>query len=96
MVITTYNRYIGNTGRHYRVGDAASPVKQEAPPAGPPKKTVGAVGPMARKRSSPLSGLLPKGMDAGDIMLFLMLFLLYSDSGDEDFLIIMAVLFFTL
>ena len=38
--------------------------------------------------------IIPASLDAGDIMLFLILFMAYMDSRDEDFLIIMAALFF--
>ena len=39
---------------------------------------------------------LPFGLDVGDLMLLLILFLLYLDSKDEEFLIILAVLGFSL
>ncbi len=38
-----------------------------------------------------LSSILPEGLDAGDIFLAAMLLFLYSESGDEDFLIILIV-----
>lgn len=41
---------------------------------------------------SKIDSALPFGMDSGDLILLLLLFLLYLDSGDEEFLIILAVL----
>ena len=38
-----------------------------------------------------LLGLLPEHIDTGDLMLLLLLFLLYTESHDEDFLIILIV-----
>ncbi len=35
---------------------------------------------------------LPFGLDLGDVLVLLILLLLYLDSGDEEFLIILAVL----
>jgi hypothetical protein len=40
-------------------------------------------------------GLIPKGIDIGDILLFAILLLMYLESGDEECLIILAVLLFT-
>ena len=39
-----------------------------------------------------LRDLLPRGMDMGDLILLLVLFLLYTDSRDEDFLVILIVM----
>jgi len=46
-----------------------------------------------------LSGMfdnLPFGLDIGDILLFLMLLFLFLESGDEEFIIILAVIAFSL
>lgn len=43
-----------------------------------------------------ISGILPKGMDWGDIMLLALFLLLYLESGDEDFLIILIVVAFSI
>ena len=42
-------------------------------------------------RKNGLQGLLPAGLDTGDIFLAAMLLFLYSESRDEDFLIILVV-----
>jgi hypothetical protein len=38
-----------------------------------------------------LRSLLPSGLDTGDLLLLAVLFFLYRESGDEDFLIMLAV-----
>ena len=43
-----------------------------------------------------LTSLLPSGLDAGDLLLAVMLFLLYIDTHDEDFLIILIVVGFSM
>lgn len=43
-----------------------------------------------------ISGVLPKGMDWGDILLLALFLLLYLESGDEDFLIILIVVAFSI
>ena len=40
-----------------------------------------------------LMSLLPKGTDLGDVILLLVLLLLYIDTGDEEFLIILLATF---
>ena len=43
-----------------------------------------------------MTSLLPAGLDAGDLLLAVMLFLLYIDTHDEDFLIILIVVGFSM
>jgi hypothetical protein len=38
---------------------------------------------------NPLMGLLPPGMDLGDMLLYGVLLLLYMDTGDEEYLIML-------
>lgn len=45
---------------------------------------------------SELIGSILGGLDTGDILLLLILLLLYLDSHDEEFLIILAVLLFSM
>ena len=47
---------------------------------------------MLRNLLPPVEGLLPKGVDLSDLMLAAVLFLLYLESRDEDYLIILAVM----
>ncbi len=56
--------------------------------------------PLLQNRSDKKGGLsglfrsiLPKNIDMGDLLLLVLLFLLYSESGDEEFLIILAIVF---
>jgi len=132
-------RYIGNTGKRYRVEDnphhTASPKthrasvrtgtagyaghapqtsRHDAPPKHRQETQAGCVSD-GTGHSGFLSGLsgifsseglsaslrslipaLPFGLDVGDLLLILMLFLLYTESGDEDFLIILAVVGFSI
>jgi hypothetical protein len=94
-------RYIGNTGRFYRIADGGAarsagpaPPREHAPPIRPAPARAGGLFPRAARR-----GLnLPLGLELGDLGLLLLFFLLYIESGDEEFLIILAVLavgFFT-
>ena len=87
-----YNRYHGNTGRVERVQDPDPPAQRDAPaarPAPPP--------PGERRPPSPLSGLsgelgrllhrlAPKELETEDFLLICILYLLYRESGDEEFL----------
>lgn len=107
-----YNRYVGNTGKFYRVGTPEpqrnqsnqqrghNPPQQNRPPSPPPMKTepepivnsfFGSL-PFFGGIEKGLSSILPGKMDSGDLMLLLLLFFLYLESKDEDFLIILAVI----
>ena len=50
----------------------------------------------AAARQQALPGFPLKSLDLGDIMLLAVLLLLYNDSRDEDFLIILGVLAFSM
>ena len=90
-----YNRYQGNSGRVERVEEAREsrpaglPTAHHRPPPGPP--------PGERRPPSPLSGLSGElgrllrrlsggGLETEDFLLIFILYLLYRESGDEDFL----------
>lgn len=45
--------------------------------------------PKPRPPRSFLSGLLPAGTDLGDLILLFVLLLLYMDTGDEEYLIVL-------
>jgi hypothetical protein len=55
----------------------------------------GMLGGITDNINSMISRFLP-GADVGDIFLLLMLFFLYNESGDEEFLIILVVLAFNI
>jgi hypothetical protein len=87
-----YNRYQGNSGRVTRVEDGRGGGARYMPPGGaaPPPR-----GPGGSLLDS-LGGILPKkleGFETEDLMLLLILYLLYRDSGDKELLIIMGAMF---
>ena len=90
-----YNRYHGNTGRVERVAEpernrsAASPPPNPRPAPAPPPREI--------RPPSPLSGLSgelgrilhrlsPRELETEDLLLLFILYLLYRESGDEEFL----------
>ena len=78
------NRYEGNTGRVTRM-----PEPQDLPP--PPPKYRGP----PRYPATPGS-LLPglgEGFETEDVLLLLILYLLYRESGDQELLIILGAMF---
>lgn len=64
------------------------PPRREPPPS---KAAPRAPARPARSGGSAPRGLLPAGLDSGDLFLAAMLLFLYSESHDEDFLIILIV-----
>lgn len=90
-----YNRYHGNSGRVQRLSEVSKkkppepPAPPKAKPNPPPLKNLGDIG-------GPLGKLLPKGMpelETEDLILLLILYLMYRESGDSDLLIIMGAMF---
>ena len=89
------NRYEGNTGRMIRI-----PEPQDLPPPPPPRS-----GPQRRPPPPPprapfpgfdLGRLLPglgEGLETEDLLLLLILYLLYRESGDQELLIILGAMF---
>ena len=86
-----YNRYQGNTGRVERVEDTAEP-KQSAP-----RRPIPGPAPGERRPPGPLSGLSgelgrllgrlsPARLETEDYLLLVILYLLYRESRDADFL----------
>jgi len=89
------NRYDGNTGRVTRLPEPED-FSPPPPPPGPP--------PPPRPRPVPpppgpgfgLGRLLPglsEGLETEDLLLLLVLYLMYRESGDQELLIIMGALF---
>ena len=72
-------------------GPPPDPPPFQGPPPNtkPPGKFLGGLGEM-------LNGILPFGLEVGDLMLLLLLLFLYTQSHDEEFLIILVVLGYTL
>lgn len=85
-----YKRYQGNSGRMERVGERpAPPVPAPAPfpPPSPPPRPGGL--PELLGRFLPL-GREPPELE--DLLLLLILYLLYRESGDRELLIIMGAM----
>ena len=87
------NRYEGNTGRVTRL-----PEKHDLPPPPSPERRT----PAPRQTSAgllpglDLRRLLPGGageLETEDLLLLLILYLMYRESGDQDLLIIMGAMF---
>lgn len=98
-----YNRYNGNTGRVERVEDAVSasppgagrglsPRPVQAPP--PAARRPGLLSGMTGELGRLLQRLSPMNLEAEDLLLILILYLLYRESGDEEFLIMIGGLIF--
>lgn len=84
-----YNRYQGNSGRVQRVNDKPKVPELKNHIQPPPLKKLGDTG-------FPLKGILPKGLpelEAEDLILLLVLYLMYRKSGDSDLLIMMGAMF---
>lgn len=87
-----YNLYKGNSGKVKRVDDEQK--KETHLPAKPKNQTPGAHA--SGQTKSPFSNLLPKSfgeLETEDLLLVLILYLMYRESGDKDLLIIMGGLF---
>jgi len=91
------NRYEGNTGRVTRMPEPGD----FSPPPPPAEKTPRPMPPPPSppRMSRPgfdLGRLLPglgEGLEGEDLLLLLILWLLYRESGDQELLIIMGALF---
>ncbi len=91
-----YKRYHGNTGRVERVEDAR--FAGQAPPPPPPPRTAAGPASGERRPPGPLSGLSgelgrllgrlgPARLETEDYLMLTLLYLLYRESGDRDFLL---------
>ena len=83
--MASYNRYQGNTGRVTRVDER----RAERPPDAPKPRQLPLLG-------GSLADLLPKSfgeLETEDIILLLILYLMYRESGDSELLIIMGAMF---
>ncbi|MDR0904768.1 MAG: hypothetical protein LBN00_01110 [Oscillospiraceae bacterium] len=78
-------RYIGNSGRFYRVNDAESTTQNAAE-----TEILGGTGGLFGVHGGGLN--LPFGLEFADIALLLLFLFLYLESGDWEFLIIVAFL----
>ena len=91
-----YNRYQGNTGRVQRLNNDVPvrprPSQPPAPPAKLPEKQRGGQPGIMEQLGKLLPGSLGQ-LETEDIILLLILYLLYRESGDSELLIIMGAMF---
>lgn len=97
------NRWQGNTGKHIRIDERPSQTdRRPSDRDRQPQRAAAAQTPgNARPRRAPLfpgglSGLLPTEpgeLETEDIILLLILYLMYRESGDSELLIIMGAMF---
>ena len=88
------NRYEGNTGRVVRLPEAQdlAPVPPPPPPPPPPgKRPVRSFFPGFADLGRILPGM--KDFETEDLLLVLILYLLYRESGDEELLVILGAMF---
>ena len=98
--MASYNRYQGNTGRVTRVDER----REERPPEEPRRQPPPPVRPKPPKPApggllnglGDIGRLLPDKvgeLETDDIILLLILYLMYRESGDSELLIIMGAMF---
>ena len=105
-----YNRYIGNTGKVYRVSEPSDRVRDKPPPRrNEPPRVEQPDNLQARGRRKLLPSLfgggggakfletsLPFGLELSDLVILALLFFLFIESGDEEFLIILGFLAYSI
>ena len=78
---------------------SAQPRQRMQPNGGgpPPETGSGPLGGLFGNLSGMFSGLLPKvlpdGLETGDLLMLLILYLMYKESGDKELLIILGAMF---
>ena len=92
-----YNRYYGNSGRVERVGERPRPAEPGPPKAAsPPVRPAPRRPPPPRGMPGPLRALerfLPgerEPLESDDLILLLILYLMYRESGDTELLLILG------
>ena len=93
-----YNRYQGNSGRVQRVEERQrepGPAPSAPPRPGPGERRPPGLFPgLSGELGRLLSRLSPMELETEDILLIAVLYLLYRDSGDEEFLFMIGGLLF--
>ena len=92
-----YNRYYGNSGRCERVGvpPPPPPEPQQPPPHPPPEqRPPGPPRGLSGELGRLLGRLAPGRLETEDLLLLAILWLLYRESGDRDFVLAMAAYLF--
>ena len=94
-----YKRYQGNSGRVERIEERdfpAPPAFAPPPPASPPSP-LPAAPPPSGSLTRLLGQFLPgvrEPLETEDLLLLLILYLLYRESGDRELLIVMGAMLF--
>ncbi len=93
--MAAYNLYRGNGSRAERIDDHRSekPKQTSAAPRQPQRRPSLPAAPLARL---PILGDLPKKLgelETEDLLLILILYLMYRESGDKELLIIMGAMY---
>jgi len=93
--MAAYNLYRGNGSRAERIDDRRSekPKQTSAAPRPPQRRPSLPAEPLARL---PILGNLPKKLgelETEDLLLILILYLMYRESGDKELLIIMGAMY---
>lgn len=93
--MAAYNLYRGNGSRAERIDDRRSekPKQTSAAPRPPQRRPSLPAVPLARL---PILGDLPKKLgelETEDLLLILILYLMYRESGDKELLIIMGAMY---
>lgn len=90
-----YNRYRGNSGKPQRVEENLP--QRQKPKSVPVQRKLQGRPPLA---GGNLSSLLPKGigqnlseLETEDLLLILILYLMYRESGDKELLLIMGAMY---
>ena len=86
------NRWQGNTGRVERI-DEASLEKEKPPCAAPPAQSAGTPIENIVKKIEKFVPGVKEPLDNEDMILLLILYLMYRESGDSELLIIMGAMF---
>lgn len=93
--MAAYNLYRGNGSRAERIDDHRSekPKQTSAAPRPPQRRPSQSAAPLARL---PILGDLPQKLgelETEDLLLILILYLMYRESGDKELLIIMGAMY---
>lgn len=93
--MAAYNLYRGNGSRAERIDDRRSekPKQTSAAPRPPQRRPSQSAAPLARL---PILGDLPQKLgelETEDLLLILILYLMYRESGDKELLIIMGAMY---
>ena len=85
-----YNRYHGNTGRVERVEEPEGRPRPGAGPAPGERRPPGPLSGLSGELGRLLGRLNPARLETEDYLLLVILYLLYRESGDADFIFAVA------